>query len=282
MKYKIQGFTVNHPLNFKPEEDSYRFNSRQGIIAVADGITRDPKGMLVLPSKRDLVGMARFFLNYPRPSPAKIAADRFTKSFLEVMLSCKDKNQQAVKEAFEIANKRIRLLNLTYNMFSDYLIDDYWACVASGTALREQDKQKVLSYGFITDCGVAVFDENGNMVFQTPNEGPSAEMDKEREKLYGSFKFPEGRRATRRIYRNNPITPLAYGALTGEQEAMHYVRTGELEFKPGQILVLYSDGLDYIVNSGKFAEKLKQKRFGGIRNLCRRKVHTEGSLVLCR
>ncbi|MEM4270820.1 MAG: hypothetical protein QXO70_01850 [Candidatus Pacearchaeota archaeon] len=279
---KMQGFTVHHPFCLKPEEDSYGFSRKHQLVAIADGVTRDPKNMPILPdSKKDIPGMARFFLNYPRPSPAKRAADAFVKTYLQAMTSFKEKDAQAIYEAFKEVNNQIRILNLCYNIFPDYLENDYWACVAAGTTLREQDKQKILSWGFISDCGVAVFDENGNIVFKTKNEGPNEKIDKERDKVYGSFRFPEGRKATRRIYRNNPQNPLAYGALTGEEEAMHYVRTGELELKPGNILVVYTDGLEHILISDKFAEKIKQKRFGEIRGLCRRKVKTEGSLVYC-
>jgi hypothetical protein len=280
---RMQGFTVCHPLNLKPEEDSYSFGQKHGLIAVADGITRDPKGMPILPNGRhDVLGMLRFFWNYPKSSPAKVAADTFVRTFLQTMLDFKEKDSKSIQSAFEEANKSIRILNLCRNIFPDYLEKDYWACVAAGTSLRQQDHQKVLSYGFIADCGVAVFDENGNLVFKTPNEGPSQEMDKERERIYRSFRFPEGRKATRRVYRNNPQTPFAYGALTGENTARGYVRTGEIEFKPDNTVGVFSDGLEHVITSGEFAERIKQKRFGELRGLCRRKVHTEGTLVYYR
>ena len=44
-------------------------------------------------------------------------------------------------------------------------------------------------------------------------------------------------------------------------------------------LIVYTDGLERIVLSGEFADKLIQKNFAAIRKLCKRRVKTEGAIV---
>lgn len=118
------------------------------------------------------------------------------------------------------------------------------------------------------------------------DEGPCSEIDYLLKTEYStpehsvSFRLPEGRKIVRAQFRNNIANELAYGALTGESVAMHYVRTGQWEIKPGDIVAVHSDGLNHVLDDGMFIDKIRQKDIEGIRKVCQKKVKTEGTMVL--
>jgi len=276
-----KGFTVE---NWKlkvlryPLEDAYSIN--KGIIAVADGITRDP--FPELPGKNSPASKLNFFFKYPRPSPARKAADIFCNVFPEAILDFIKKDEYAVRKAFTEANDRIRSWNLKNIPEIDYVTNDFAGCVAAGAF----ETKGMLYWGYITDCGAAVFDDKGILKFRTENEGPDrySEEIKQKDKrlenaLWGN---PETRKIIRKEYRNKPDEKYAYGALTGEETAMKYVRTGAWELKPTDYLAVYSDGLEKTVFSEEFSEKLKNNDVKGIKKLCKENVQYEGTLVISK
>ncbi len=261
-----------------PTEDSFSVDSKNGILAVADGVTRDPYESL--PDMKTLKGRIKFSFGYPRPSPAKIASGIFTQTFPLVLkdYSQSNRNETAIREAFKEANKRIGEWNSQNMQNPDYVLRDFAGCVSSGTS----SSQGLVYLGFLTDCGVAIFDENGNLRFRTENQGPDKHdkyiwQDKRLQKI--DWKNPEARRIVRRDYRNNPSEENSFGVLTGEETAMDYVRTATQEIKPNEHLIVYSDGLEPIIFSDEFAEKLKKRDITGLERLCKQKVRTEGTLV---
>lgn len=261
-----------------PTEDSFSIDSKNRIFAVADGVTRDPYEFL--PDMKTLKGKIKFSWNYPRPSPAKITSDIFTKTFPLVLrdYDLTNRDEDAIRIAFREANKRIREWNAQNISNPDYVLRDFAGCVASGTQLN----QGLVYLGFLTDCGVAIFDEGGNLKFRTENQGPDKHdkyiwQDEKLQKI--DWKNPEARRVVRRDYRNNPSEEHSFGVLTGEETAMDYVRTTTQEIKPNEHLIVYSDGLEPIIFSNEFAEKLKRRDIAGLERLCKQKVRTEGTLI---
>ena len=261
-----------------PTEDSFSIDSADGIFAVADGVTRDPYKFLL--DMKTLRGKIKFSLGYPRPSPAKIASDIFTQTFPLVLsdYDLANRNESAIRAAFEEANKRIGKWNSQNMQNPDYALRDFAGCVASGTQLN----QSIVYLGFLTDCGVAIFDENGNLRFRTENQGPDKYdkyiwQDERLKKI--DWKNPEARMIVRRDYRNNPSEEHSFGVLTGEETAMHYVGTATAEIKPNEHLIVYTDGLELIIFSLEFADKLRQRNFKGLENLCKQRVRTEGTLI---
>lgn len=257
-----------------PVEDSYKVYEDNGriIVAVADGITRDPKNMLILPSQREYERWQNFIERYPRPSPAKIIADYFCGGSTHYLLT----NGNNIRRAFETANLEIKIVNQKANPNPNYLDRDFWACVACLGSIQDN----MLYYGFIADCGIAVFDKNGELKFRTENEGPNSKgsIDKDVwKKNKTTFSKPEGRRIIRSQYRNNPLNPLSYGALTGEPSALDFVKIGRQRLKQGDAVVFYSDGLENAVYSTKFPELLGDK--SKLEKFCKTKVRTEGTLV---
>jgi len=266
--------------NPKPFEDAYRYDEREGLIVVADGITRDPKGMSVLPEKRSIVGGVKFVLKYKKPSDAKKAANTFSDKAFDSMkgFNRNNRDELAVLQSFIRGNKAVDSLNKQYNPYPDYLENDYFGCVAAIASIQ----RGVLTYGFISDCGVAVFDVNGNLQFKTNDEGPNSKgsIDNEIYERYSErFNNPDGRKRIRSEYRNNPANPLAYGALTGEGSAIGYVKTGQRNLTPGDFVFVYSDGLEHVLQLGEFSDKVRNGDIAGIEKLCQKKVKTEGTLV---
>jgi len=280
----IEGFTLKNWKNFKPVEDAFAYSSDGKVITLADGITRDPLRMSVLPNFGNPLHayqIFKFFRNYPNPSVAKRVADLFCASFLEDIYLRKN-----TKDAFDNINKKIEEHNkkwLGAHMLkdTDYLEHDFPACVSVGLT----EKDGVVSYGFIADCGFGIFNKKGELIFRTKNEGPNSKgsIDEAVKSKYKTgFRFPQGRKIIRSLYRNNPSEKLAYGALTGEKEAMHYVKTGEVELRDN-ILVAYTDGLEDFVYSSEFAGQIKTGcDLDLIQRLGQQRVRTEGSLVLRR
>lgn len=272
---------------FLPAEDAYKYLQlgNVGIISVADGITRDPTNG-ELPDTKTLLGQIRFVIGYPRQSPAAEAANVFCKSFnsnlklMHLTYSEKGKdriNEDDIFEGFRSANRHIKVFNHIKFPNPDYLMNDLAGCVASGAVINGRD----VFYGYIADCGFIVFDNNGNIRFKAENEGPNSRGSIDEDvanRFCSSFRFPLGRRVIRSAYRNNPEEPLAYGALTGEAAALDYVKTGYFELGQDDIAMVFSDGLEKVIQSGDFAEKIRKRDFRGIKKLCKRKVRTEGSL----
>ncbi len=277
----VKGFIATNrrkKIALMPTEDSLSIDSKKGIFAVADGVTRDPYEFL--PDIRTLKGKIKFSFGYPRPSPAKVVSDIFTQTFPLVLrdYTQPNRNETAIREAFQEANKRIGEWNTRNMQNPDYVLRDFAGCVASGTSLS----QGLVYLGFLTDCGVAIFDSDGNLRFRTENQGPDKHdkyiwQDERLQKI--DWKNPEARRIVRRDYRNNLFEEHSFGVLTGEEKAMYYVRTATQEIKPNEHLIVYSDGLEPIIFSDEFTEKLKQRDIIGLERLCKQKVRTEGTLV---
>ena len=152
----VQGFiatNIKKKIALMPTEDSFSMDLKNRIFAVADGVTRDPYEFL--PDIHTLLGKIRFSFGYPRPSPAEIASDIFTQTFPLVLRDYRlaNKDEKAIRTAFEEANKRIGEWNSQNMPNPDYVLKDFAGCVASGVHLN----QNLVYLGFLTDCGVAIF-----------------------------------------------------------------------------------------------------------------------------
>ncbi len=217
-----------------PDEDAHAFS--HGIFAVADGITRDPAGETDF-SKRTPQDMAAA---YPNPSGAKMAADVFCKEFIESSLHGTD-----TRAAFLSANQAIAELNRVHVPKPDYLVNDYFACVAAGAHIIDD----TLHWSVIGDCGVIVYGADGTFKLRTPDSFAVFHELELNGTVIFDWKKPEGRTLVRSQYRNNPKQLLdgrcvSYGALTGETTAEPFIYSGEYKLVSGDLVVLYSDGFE--------------------------------------
>ena len=255
------------------KEDSFAYDEQRKIACVADGVTRDfLDGSVVT---HDLKGIMKFLNGeYPSPSPAREAADIFTKIFMQT-------------DSFRQANEETWKYNKEHGFIpSNFLDKDLAGC----TAATASEVNGNLYWRFIDDSGIAIIDENGNLKFKTPDEGPhSPEKLPYLEKIlnqYGGFDNPEGRRIIKSQYRNNPSEKYAYGVLTGEETALQYVKEGTQNINFGDYVLLYTDGVGDIIFkrneklNKEFINKLVRDDFRGLEKLCKREVSTEGTLVV--
>lgn len=270
------GFTVRNwkaKLAGFPTEDSYAscspFDTGETIACVADGVTRDfVDGSIVT---KDLEGLLKFWTG-KYPKHAQEASQICVGNFI-------------LTKSLEDSNKAIRRYNLETFKTIDYLGNDFAGCTAAGIV----EKDGLLDYQFIADSGVAIFNKDGKLKFNTPCEGPNSHgsIDQEVKYLYGSsFNDSFGRMKIRSEFRNNPKEPLAYGVLTGEKTAENYIRKGQEKLKEGDYALLYTDGIGEILFEqgegldGQFIQLLINQDYSQLKNFCQEKISTEGTLIV--
>ena len=225
-----------------PIEDQFYASENEAIIA--DGITRDPIGI----SDFSLCTKQDFLEKYPRPSGAELAAKVICDTF--------SKTQGTLMEKLIECNKNVHILNEKYINKCDYLQNDYFCAVAFCVNIENN----ILNYAYICDCGIIVYDQLGNIKFQT-------EDDKEKysdpfiKNIGIPWNLPEARIIVRRDYRNNLDNIqndkcVSYGAITGERDAIEFIRDGRLSLKNGDLILLYSDGFINFLHDKEFIKQL--------------------------
>lgn len=99
-----------------------------------------------------------------------------------------------------------------------WLLTDYYGAVAASI----QIKDNILEYAYICDCGIIVYDNNGNIKFQTKDD-KELYSDPYINKINIPWNLPEARVIVRRDFRNNPNNIqngicISYEAITGEKK----------------------------------------------------------------
>ena len=224
-------------INF-PIEDQYYASDNEAIVA--DGITRDPIGI----SDFSKTTKREFLEKYPRPSGAELAAKEICSTFPETKGSLVDRLIET--------NKSVKRLNDKYIPECDYLENDYYGAVASCICIKDN----ILYYAYICDCGVIVYDKFGNTKFKTEDD-KEIYSDPFVNNIGISWNLPEARKIVRSEYRNNinkvvDGNCMSYGALTGEESAINFIRSGQLKIEEGDIIIVYSDGVTYYLNDKEF------------------------------
>ncbi len=224
-------------INF-PVEDQYYASDNEAIVA--DGITRDPIGI----SDFSKTTKREFLEKYPRPSGAELAAKEICRTFPETKGSLVDRLIET--------NKSVKRLNDKYILECDYLENDYYGAVASCICIKDN----ILYYAYICDCGVIVYDKEGNIKFKTDDD-KEIYSDPFVNNIGISWNLPEARKIVRSEYRNNinkvvDGNCISYGALTGEESAINFIRSGQLKIEEGDIIIIYSDGVTYYLNDKEF------------------------------
>ena len=231
--------TENH--NF-PVED--QFFATDTMAVVADGITRDPVGVLDLSS----ITNDEFIKKYPRPSGAELAAKTICDTYA--------KSSGTPKERLIQCNQAVKALNDRYIATCDYLQNDYYGAVAAAVIIQES----TLYYAYICDCGIIIYDKDGKIKFQTEDD-KAKYSDFYINKIGIPWNLPESRVIVRRDYRNNPENIqdghcVSYGALTGEEEALQFIQSGTQPLSSGDLVVIYSDGISNFLHEQSFINKL--------------------------
>lgn len=225
-----------------PVEDQFYTTDSEAIIA--DGITRDPIGI----SDFSTCTYQEITDKYPKPSGSELAARLICGIFSKTCGSLVDR---LIK-----CNIAVKELNDKYVKKCDYLENDYYAAVASCISIEND----ILKYAYIGDCGVIVYDKFGNIKFQTDID-KVIYSDSDKAKVETSWNLPETRVIVRKKYRNNLNNIrdgkcASYGAMTGEDSAIKFIKQGNLKLVEGDIIVVYSDGFVNFLHNQDFIEKL--------------------------
>ena len=227
-----------------PIEDQYY--AKDNIAIVADGITRDPIGILDL----KLATFEEFKEKYPRPSGAELAAKEIINTFKIV--------EGTLKEKIIKCNEQVKKLNNKYIECCDYLQNDYYGAVAAAALIENG----YLNYLYICDCGVIIYDKNGNIKFQTEDDKEKYSdpyIDLVTKKT--PWNLPEARVIIRKEYRNNLNNMIegkcvSYGALTGEETAISFIKEGKIKLDKDDFIIVYSDGFKNLLNRKDFITEI--------------------------
>ncbi len=266
-----------------PTEDHWKVLEEKNCctLIVADGVTR-----YLLRHATDKWGTPESkkaqLKEYPNPSPAKLTAEKFCKTSLNSL-----KKKKNIFETFKDANESILKFGFKFNPEPNLLENDYWGCV--GAIARVENNN--LSWGFICDCGVAVLTKKGKIKFKTLDEGTQTVslMTKMFTPYLGKkvkdARTIEGRILLRGLFQNRLTYPRGdvkkgFGVINGDKNALDYVRTGSLELKDGETLLVYSDGLANVVTKKEFQDSIEKKNYKKIKEICDLHVDNEGTIII--
>lgn len=221
-----------------PTEDQFYASKNEAIVA--DGITRDPIGV------RDLstCSQKEFLEKYPNPSGAELAAKEICNTFSKTTGSLIDR---LIK-----CNNTVKELNDKYILKCDYLENDYYGAVASCISIENN----ILNYAYICDCGVIVYNNLGYIKFQTEDD-KMLYSDSYISKIGIPWNLPEARIIVRKDFRNNLKNIqdgkcVSYGAITGEEAAIKFIKNGKIKLSSGDRILVYSDGFSKFLHEKEF------------------------------
>lgn len=225
-----------------PVEDQIYASENEAIVA--DGITRDPVGI----SNFSTCSQSEFLKKYPRPSGAELAAKEICDTFSNTTGTLKNRLIEC--------NNNVKKLNNIHISNCDYLENDYFGAVASCVNIEGN----ILTYAYICDCGVIIYDNLGNIKFQTEDD-KELYSDPFIKKIGIPWYLPEARVIVRRDYRNNLNniqngTCVSYGAITGEESAISFIKSGQIELSTGDIVLVYSDGFTNFLCDNEFISQI--------------------------
>lgn len=282
---KIIKIYSNEESNKFPKEDHWatKTTGKSHYAVLADGVTR----YLLRHATDDMNDpkiRAKQLKDYPNPSPAKMAAEKFCKASMKELL-----DHSSIKDTFIKANNELLKFSFKHNPEPNLLENDYWGCVASIFKVEN----KSLYWGFICDCGITVWDKNGKIKFQTIDEGAQTAnlMYKIFKPYFGkvvkSATSFTGRVILRGLFQNRLTSPRGdvtkgFGVINGDRNAMDYVRTGSLALENGDTVAAYSDGLTHCINTEECSQIIKEMDYRKLKKFCDKKTHNEGSIVLVR
>ena len=255
-RYQNQIYT-KYNLKF-PEEDYFYLEGN--IFCVADGVTRDLIGGEIRPYPKTKSDAEYIAKHYPNPSGAlessKIIANSFVKN---VKKFSNNIDEEKIKTAIRDANKDVWEINK--NRKIDYVGEDLYCSEAVGGIILDD-----FLYCFgIGDCYIKTFDEEYNELFSTENDHEWMEKFENDYLKSGEYDWmdPRYRLLIRGALRNNSIVTyngekVGYGALTGEDSAMDFVKIYKVPLKNVKYITAYSDGcMPYFENKVETEKTLK-------------------------
>ena len=237
-RYQNQMYT-RYDIKFPEEDFGYL---EDNIFCVADGVTRDLIGGDIRPYPKNKEEAEYIANHYPNPSGAYESSRIIANNFVKYMKE-KEANEDNVKESIKKANKDVWEINKNRDI--DYVGEDLYCSEAVGGVITNE-----YLYCFsIGDCYIKVFDENKNEIFVTENDHLWMENFENEYLKSGEYNWMDSRYRLliRGALRNNYIVThkgkkVGYGALTGEDRAMDFVKIYKVLLNNAKYICAYSDG----------------------------------------
>ena len=198
-------------------------SERAHVAVVADGVTR----------LQDKHG------KYPYHSPATKAANVAALTIAKWLVSSNFFGEVVIRQAFSNGNVAVKRLNEELGFWDkcDYLTKDFAGTVAA--CVVESNGQ--IHCANIGDCGVAHFSSKRKLLWHSDDDVAKARPFFPKIEEVG---LDERYIRVRRDFRNKPAAKhLTFGVLTGEPEALFYVKVESRSYILGDVVAVYSDGL---------------------------------------
>lgn len=211
IKNFIYGLKKNQNTSyFKPIEDHLGFDADRELFVICDGVSRDK------PSAGN---------DYPNPSPSRLAAQ----IAVQTILAASEK--LSLQTAFLQANGNIGKKNAA----------TYEGNFPPGTtALAACLNGNQMYVAHIGDCILGVFSLDGHFRQLTASQTAPLYRSRDSGKRYSAAEIRQGM--------CNVIShPLSYGVLDGNQNAAHFIETFSVLLRPGDTVVMMSDGLEMML-----------------------------------
>lgn len=221
----------------KPVEDAHYFNPKENVYVINDGVTRD----VYTP------GVA---------SPAYLVASDLALIIGDFLARQSRITLAVLYQAFTQANEQARRVNEELGLWKDYnYLDRDLAGTVSVAVVVDPGQQEVW-YVYIGDCGVIRYSRTGKKLFQTTNRVTEARCACPSAAMIG---VQERKLRMRRDYRNRlGVDHPTYGVLTGEQSVLGYALADHHPYSRGDIIALYSDGMEAFLSNPHFVELLRK------------------------
>lgn len=249
MKYFSATYTDFIKFDRKPNEDFYLVSKKLPIFVIADGVTQSH------------FQSGKYKGEYAFPAAARAAAQIFCYTeldFWEKKLNFQNqKFENLIRKSFDLANRRIRELNIAEGIDKKLNFLEYdWFDVIGIIGFIVKS---TLYYGYVGDCGLAIFDKNDKLKFQTKDTVTTAkERAKKTHKNWEELHFARKILIMRRDLRNRPDGK-GYGSFTGEEGVKKYYKIGFQDLKSKDLVVFYSDGFLNYFSFQEFIEILRKQ-----------------------
>jgi serine/threonine protein phosphatase PrpC len=117
----------------------------------------------------------------------------------------------------------------------------------------------ILHYGYVGDCGLAVFSEENNLKFQTKDQVAESLHHQEMEQIAKGKNWNHAKRLAyaHEHFRNHPSGKY-YGTFSGEQGTKDYYQIGSQKIQKGDMAIFYSDGFAGYLESKEFLRIVRE------------------------